>query len=323
MTTAAHKNNYDYLFNKYEYCPLIQPGPSRDIFSWLQENEQFLSDTLKDDGAILFRGFDASSLSKFNKLAETILRNLMTYTHRSTPRKSLGGNLFTATEYPPDREIQLHNENSYTLSWPGKILFFCVLPAEKGGSTPIADSRRVLKQISMKTCDVFRKKGVMYIRNYIPGIDLSWQEVFQTDDIEMVNKYCRDNHIKFEWHKSPEPNRPVLTTSQVCQGTLVHPITGEEVWFNQAHLFHKSNLDRDSLNLLVNTCGEDNLPRNAFFGDGQPIPCDILEEIRDAYKAEKRVFDWERGDILLLDNVLACHGRTAFSGQRKIAVAMG
>ncbi len=31
---------------------------------------------------------------------------------------------------------------------------------------------------------------------------------------------------------------------------------------------------------------------------------------------------WQRGDVLVLDNLLAAHGRMPFSGARKIALAM-
>ena len=48
----------------------------------------------------------------------------------------------------------------------------------------------------------------------------------------------------------------------------------------------------------------------------------MLEHIRDAYAQEKTLFTWQRGDILLLDNVLLAHGRSPFAGTRKIVVAM-
>ncbi|MNJ78479.1 Taurine catabolism dioxygenase TauD, TfdA family [compost metagenome] len=34
-------------------------------------------------------------------------------------------------------------------------------------------------------------------------------------------------------------------------------------------------------------------------------------------------FDWRKGDVILLDNMLAAHARDPFEGPRKIVVAMG
>jgi alpha-ketoglutarate-dependent taurine dioxygenase len=31
---------------------------------------------------------------------------------------------------------------------------------------------------------------------------------------------------------------------------------------------------------------------------------------------------WEKGDVLLLDNMLMSHGRSSFTGERKILVSM-
>ncbi len=33
-------------------------------------------------------------------------------------------------------------------------------------------------------------------------------------------------------------------------------------------------------------------------------------------------FPWQRGDMLMLDNVLAMHGRATFAGRRRILAAM-
>jgi alpha-ketoglutarate-dependent taurine dioxygenase len=113
-----------------------------------------------------------------------------------------------------------------------------------------------------------------------------------------------------------------LTTRHLCQGIAVHPHTGDPLWFNQAHLFHPSSLDDTSRELLLQHFGEHGLPRNAYYGDGAPIEPEALEEIRQAYEQEKIMFPWQVGDLLLLDNMRAAHGRQPFEGTRQVLAGM-
>lgn len=156
------------------------------------------------------------------------------------------------------------------------------------------------------------------MRNYHSDIDLSWQEVFQTSDPEQVNQYCHENGIETRW----DSNYTRLSTRQVCQATTTHPISNTKVWFNQAHLFHISALEPQTLKTLINEFGENDLPRNAFYGDGSPIEIEILDHIRQIYNKEKKFFKWQKRDIMILDNLLMAHGRRPFEGERKVVVAM-
>lgn len=298
---------------------LIEAKKPINPIDWVKSNRDFIEQPLLEHGGVLLRGFDIHSLSEFNKFSQIICPNLLNYTYRSTPRSNLGGKIYTATEYPADQTIPLHNENAYTDSWPERIMFFCAIPAREGGETPIVDSRKVLKQIDNGIVNKFDNKGVLYVRNYSPGVDLSWQEVFQTNDKQEVEEYCFNHSITCAWsHEGPE-----LTTRQICQATLLHPITKEKVWFNQAHLFHTSSLNKEIAQALIAEVGEKNLPRNSFYGDGSAIEDEVLNHIKEAYKKEMIVFKWQQGDIMILDNILMAHGRKPFAGERKIAVAMG
>ena len=198
-----------------------------------------------------------------------------------------------------------------------KICFFCQQAAAVGGQTPIADSRRVYARIDSEVRERFATKQVMYIRNYGSGIDLPWQTVFQTSERAEVEAYCRAARIEWEWGEGDR-----LRTSQVRQAVARHPRTGEMVWFNQAHLFHVSSLEPEIRDSLLNSSGGAP-PRNAFYGDGSLIDEADLEEIRAAYEKETIVFQWQKRDILLLDNMLMAHGRRPYRGARKIVVGMG
>lgn len=291
---------------------------NKDPFRWIYDYKGMLEEQLLKYGGVLLRNFNVRAVSEFNKIVQIISPNLLDYVYRSTPRTRLGGKIYTATEYPADRIIPLHNENAYSRSWPEKIFFFSILVADQGGETPIVDSRHVYNRIDPQVKDRFEEKGVLYVRNYRLGMDLSWQEVFQTRNREEVESYCTKNDITFAWDCGPSE----LITRQVCQASLVHPQTQEKVWFNQAHLFHVSSIDPESKESLMKEYGLDYLPRNAFYGDGSPLEEEVLNHIRRIYEDEKIVFGWKRGDIMVLDNRLMAHGRQPFKGERKVAVAM-
>ena len=69
--------------------------------------------------------------------------------------------------------------------------------------------------------------------------------------------------------------------------------------------------------------GEDNLPRQVYYGDGAPIEDSVIQEILAVYQEAKVSFPWRQGDVLMLDNMLTAHGRHPYIGPRKIVVAMG
>ena len=57
-------------------------------------------------------------------------------------------------------------------------------------------------------------------------------------------------------------------------------------------------------------------------GDGGEIPLADLHAVRAAYRASEVAFPWQAGDLLVLDNRLALHGRKPFQGDRSVLVAM-
>jgi hypothetical protein len=284
---------------------------------WADEHKQDVQNLLKTNGALLIRGLNVPGSSQFGKILATLFGGeLVEYVYRSTPRTELRGNVYTATEYPASEVIPQHNENSYSRHWPNRIGFLCMLPSETGGETPIGDSRVIYNMLPATIREKFEEKGVMYVRNY-SDLDLPWSVVFQTDDRKLVEAYCEENELTYEWR-----DNGVLRTTQVNPATAIHAVTGDKIWFNQAHLFHVSNLGKEIADTLTSSLGEENLPRNAYYGDGSPIEPEVLEVIRSAYEQTKLKFKWEKNDLLLLDNMLFTHGRESFTGPRKVLTGM-
>jgi hypothetical protein len=107
-----------------------------DLIDWATNNREFLEENLLQVGAILFRNFDLSSAEEFERLIETTSGKLLDYSYQSTPRTLVSGHIYTSTEYPAHQPIPLHNEHSYSGSWPMKLWFFSMqvedLPTHSG-----------------------------------------------------------------------------------------------------------------------------------------------------------------------------------------------
>jgi len=268
-------------------------------------------------GALLLRGLNLRTTGDFETVARTISPRLIEYGERSSPRTRISRGIYTSTDHPPDQPIVLHNEQSYTLNWPMKIWFYCAQPAATGGRTPLADSRKILKRLRPEIVERFEQKQIMYVRNYNPGVGLSWREAFQTDDRAEVERYCAQEEIDVDWRDGDR-----LRTRQVRPAVRIHPDTGERVWFNHAMFFNLSSLEPAARETMLAVVDESEVPFNTFYGDGTPIEPAVMDEIRGAYDSETVKFDWQRGDLLLVDNMLAAHGRESFTGDRKVLVAM-
>ncbi|MCX5380995.1 TauD/TfdA family dioxygenase [Streptomyces sp. NBC_00091] len=311
----AHPGHFEgNTHTRLAVCPL-GPAAVADPAAWATENLPSLLGVLRRHGALLLRGFPTDP-ARFEELAAAIGGPPLDYTERSTPRSTVAGRVYTSTAYPPDQTIPLHNESSYASRPPGTVYFLCAEAAPTGGATPIADGRAVLRLLPPDLVDRFRA-GVLYTRVYREGLGLSWQEGFQSEDPHEVEERCRAAGIAFEWTGDgalrTRHHRPALVTD---------PAGGAEAWFNQAHLFHSSALEPEVREALLEMYGEQDLPRNAYFADGTPIPDADLAAVRAAYDEAAFAFPWQEGDLLILDNLLVAHGREPFTGPRQVLVAM-
>lgn len=294
------------------------PEPGLDLLSAFDSLAPLVDEHLLRSGGVLFRGFEVGGAEAFRRFAGAFGHPLLNYEFGSTPRTNVTQGVYTSTEYPAHQSIPLHNEQAYTLEWPMKIWFYSVIAAQTGGETPIADSREVYRRVPVRIRERMVDKGLMYVRNFGNGLDVSWEQVFNTEDPAQVEAYCRAHSIECEWKDDGE-----LRTRQRCQVVARHPRTADMVWFNQAHLFHVSNLPTEVReNLLEVVDDEWDLPRNVYYSDGSPLEDVLLDEIRGVLDDCTISFPWQENDVLMLDNMLAAHARSPFTGKRQVIVAM-
>src|SRR5437870_3174399 len=245
------------------------------------------------------------------------LGSLMIEKEAFAPRRNYSHGVYSSSKWPPNQPMCMHQELSYALEVPGLMLFACLIPATEGGATPVADSATVLQALPTDLTERFEKVGWLLIRNYNDEIGASVADAFGTDDRRAVENYCRANAIKFEW----QPDG-ALRTWQRRSAVVHHPRTGQRCWFNQIAFLNEWTIDPEVREYLVDIYGEDGLPFNTLFGNGDAIDVDVIQLIDEVYEKNTARERWRAGDLMLVDNVRTAHGRERFDGPREVLVAM-
>ena len=299
--------------------------------TWIPANRSILNDHLIHHGGVLFKGFHLTA-DEFRAATDLISPAPgLKYTGGLSPRSEFQDGIFLATTLPNKGSILLHHEMSYLPAWPKKIFFHCDIPAKSGGETPLCSTRRFMKKLDPKIFKRFADEGVIYVRNYgnLEGYPdgFRWQDSFQTQDKRAVEKFCRENNIQFEWAAEDG-----LITRYHGQGVARHSVTGEILWHNHAHMYahftetppRPSPLMRAMAPLYTKEVYEKLLraPLNkvmmySLYGSGEQIEASVVDEINGLLETEQVTFRWEKGDFVVLDNMLSFHGRNPFEGERR------
>lgn len=285
--------------------------------AWAGARAEALLDEASRGGAILFRGFPLTTPQDFDAFVTAFGRPAFTYEDSlsNAVRMIRTPRVFTANEAPPNIQIFFHHEMAQTPLHPTRLFFFCEQPAESGGATPICRSDWLfdrLQKESPRFVAEIEAKGLQY-SNVMPGeMDLqsgmgrSWQSTLKAQTRDDAERRLRGLGYTWRW----QDDGCLRATTPVLKG--VHRLPdGRRSFFNQ---------------LIAAYCGwkdARNDPSTAIkLGDGTPLDRVCVET---AIKiAEELAFDlpWQRGDVVLVDNYVAMHGRRPFTGTRKVLASM-
>jgi alpha-ketoglutarate-dependent taurine dioxygenase len=296
-------------------------GSPDEFVAWYKENKSYVDEKITNIGAVHFQGIHVNSVEKFGEVMKAIRPDAPSYLDGNSSRSKYSGNVYNASEYDENSVVQLHTEFSYSNLWPDQIHFCCVKPADVGGQTTVAETRLVLEKLDPKIVEEFERKGILYIRNHHGGKGLgpSWMEAFETSDKKFLEEYCKRNEIETKW--MPDGS---LRVSQFRPALRVHPKTGAKIWFNQVDQFYPAIYGDEIYQTLLMMVHNDTsrLPMYSTYGDGSPIQKEYIEEIIKVLDEITVPVPWKVGDILMVDNMTALHGRLPFKGDRKILASM-
>ncbi|POX36953.1 hypothetical protein C3486_30790 [Streptomyces sp. Ru73] len=297
--------------------PMVRAETGGDTAGWVAEHRDALRAAVAEHGSLLVRGLGLRDASGAGAVFRRLATGLLTEKEAFAPRRTYADGVYSSTKWPPNQQMCMHHELSYTLTFPGLMMFACLTAPAEGGATAVADAPSVLDALPADLVARFEREGWLLTRSYNEDIGASWAEAFGTENPKEVEQYCRANAIDFAWQDDGG-----LRTRQRRSAVVHHPVTGRRCWFNQVAFLNEWTMDPDVHEFMVDEYGADGLPFNTRFGNGDPIGEDIVQLLNEVYEKHTAREPWQAGDLLLVDNIRTAHSREPFEGPREVLVGM-
>jgi alpha-ketoglutarate-dependent taurine dioxygenase len=289
-----------------------------DAANWVADRRSQLLSEAHKHGAILFRDFPLALPEDFDSFVAALGIENFPYKRSlsNAVRVNFTERVFSANEAPAAVKIFLHHEMAQTPLYPSTILFFCQLPAEEGGATPICRSDILYERVRAE-CPEFIAKlescGLKY-SNVMPGNDdpnsgmgRSWQSTLGVETKEEAETRLQSLGYSWQWLD----NDTLRVTTPVLPAVReIAP--GRKTLFNQLIAAYAGWSDQR------------NDPSSAIrHGDDSKL--DAAAVGRLIALADELTYDmaWQAGDVVLVDNTVAMHGRRPFVGRRKVLASLG
>ncbi|MFE1764832.1 amino acid adenylation domain-containing protein [Streptomyces angustmyceticus] len=297
--------------------PMLRLDAAVDAADWVAGHRDALRAAIVEHGALLVRGLGIGHPDEVGAVRQRLGLLPVTEKESFAPRKTHSEGVYSSSAWPPNQPMCMHHELSYTLEFPGLMLFACLGAPGEGGATGVADSAAVLDALPPGLTERFEREGWLLDRSYHDEIGASLSEAFGTDDRGAIEDYCRSHAIEFTWQ--PDGG---LRTRQRRSAVVRHPVSGRRCWFNQIAFLNEWTMAPEVREYLIDEYGADGLPFNTRYGNGDPLTEDTVQLLNKVYDAHTVRRPWQAGDLLLVDNVRTAHSREPFVGPREVVVAM-
>ncbi|MEW1748941.1 non-ribosomal peptide synthetase [Streptomyces angustmyceticus] len=297
--------------------PMLRLDTAVDAAGWVAEHRDALRAAVVEHGALLVRGLGLRHADEVGAVRQRLGLLPVTEKESFAPRQTHSEGVYSSSAWPPNQPMCMHHELSYTLEFPGLMLFACLGAPSEGGATAVADSAAVLDALPPGLTERFEREGWLLDRSYHDEIGASLPEAFGTDDRSAIEDYCRSHAIQFTWQ--PDGG---LRTRQRRSAVVRHPVSGRRCWFNQIAFLNEWTMAPEVREYLIDEYGADGLPFNTRYGNGDPLTEDTVQLLNKVYDAHTVRRPWQPGDLLLVDNVRTAHSREPFAGPREVVVAM-
>lgn len=288
---------------------VITARGASDLADWVSHNKQHVMDLYTQTGAVLFRGFSVSRQAEFEPLVRIF----------SGDQPYMVEDQNSHNQFVTDGEdVWYHNDYCDRAKWPRFLVFWCELTNASGGQTPFVDCARVHRELPERIRERFESRGWILQRRFHPGIGVDANGYFKTTDADEIRRQLTIlDAFDERW------DGDVLTGFSVrFAPSFTHPALGEKVWGNNITFSNIAMVEKTIREQLLSDYSLDDLPVNTFWGDGTPISGEDIATLRDIYLANEVCFDWQQGDVLVLDNMRCVHGRRPILAPQRVNVGV-
>ena len=312
------------------------------LLSLISAHREEIIEQLNQYGAVLFRGFSCQDAEYFSKAIEVCgLGSRCSTKDYDLPRTVLANEIYTSSDFPGHIFLPLHHEKPRSKNPPNHIYFCCAIPAQQDGGTLFANAAAIWRDIPKKIQDKIIEYGVIYkqffhgrtmkyslLKNILGEKSVrSWSEHFATDVKMTIEKKLTREAVDWSWVNQGND----LVILNKLPGSLKHPVTHQTLWFNASeYLNYYANLLYSDLKALTfykylamrYLIAKDRLPMVCHYGNGQPFPSDEIAEIKRIIQRHTCVFNWQKGDFMIVDNFTFMHGKEPHQGDRLLYSCM-
>ncbi len=311
--------------------------PDLSPLAFVQTHRPAMRALLEQHGAVLLRGFGVSDPGTFESVLSALgLKASEEYPFGVSPRHSVTKRVFKSTEYANFMVIPPHTEMAYLRYRPRWIAFYCDIEPERYGETPLYDMAAAYDALPPALQQRLAGLEMSYVRHIrhkkaMVTFERTIEETFGTRDRAAIEAFCREYDIRPTWIGDR-----FLRAETVLPAVAVHPDTGRRclnAQFINAHSLI-SGIARIAgrypapLRMLFNAYirfqySKPTVHYRSKPASGPDFTAAETAAIDRAIHGASTVFTWRRGDMIVIDNVRAAHGRLNVKGPRRILTALG
>ncbi|MDY7002853.1 MAG: TauD/TfdA family dioxygenase [Cyanobacteriota bacterium] len=302
---------------------LTHQYPQANICNTIPASTEQLIDQLSEHGHILIR---MDMPLNEDKIIELIggRENLMSYNEYGTQeREKISGSQFiNVTNWRKDLELPPHTELTHHTDFPQYVCFICKQPAQYAGETTIYDCEKAFANLTPSFQQEAMEKNVIFVKKYVKKqnhkkYDFSWEKVLGKNSTaeEAVSHWTKLGYTCSMYQESENGSTIDIVEIQIKRPIAYHykgKVCLHSSIIGVAPYWYKETWGDKEPQIIVK------------WEDGNLLSDEQFRNMEKVFRSARIFYNnYQKNDVLILDNLRIAHGRLPFKGERVVGILMG